>query len=114
MTDTSQDDLRLWEILVPCQWNIGKPIRTRHHREWDRQVNAIAGGVTIFKPTKGKWISPSGTLYQDRMIPVRIACTAKQMDEIVRRTLKHYHDQEAVMYYMVSEVVRIVYRADGP
>lgn len=64
------------------------------------------------KPTKGKWISPNGVLFTDRMIPVRIACTAEQMRKIIRITLNHYSDQLAVMAYLVSEQVHIVYRED--
>jgi len=120
----AQEDIRetktqLWEILVPCHRNNGKPYRTRHHRQWDKQVIRVTGGMTIMKPTIGYWqneqigVGPGGDdnpIYRDRMIPVRIACTSKQMDEIIRRTLIHYPDQEAVMAYMVSEEVRIVHR----
>lgn len=103
----ASEPLELWEILVPCNRNDGTPIRTRHHRGWDEQVKKIAGGITIMRPAIGKWEE-----YTDRMIPVRIACTSKQMDEIIKRTLNHYNDQEAVMAYKISEEVRIV-RRDG-
>jgi hypothetical protein len=104
-------DIQLWEILVPCNWNDGKPVRTRHHRAWDDQVKRITGGMTIMRPAKGKWVNEEGKTFNDRMIPVRIACTSKQMDEIIRRTLNHYPDQEAVMAYVISEEVRIVHRS---
>lgn len=45
--------MNLYEILVPCQTNQGKPIRTRQHREWDRRVRLITGGLTILPPAKG-------------------------------------------------------------
>jgi hypothetical protein len=109
MCDDNKDQIKLYEILVPCNWNNGKPIRTRHHKQWDEQVKRIAGGITIFKPSIGKWVSPEGTTYIDRMIPVRVACTAKQIEEIIRRTIVHY-DQEAVMAYKISEEVKIVHR----
>lgn len=104
----TEQKLQLWEVLVPCNYNNGKPVRTRHHRAWDEQVNRITGGMTIFKPSIGKWVSPNGTLFTDRMIPVRIACTSTQINEILHRTIKHYK-QEAVMAYLISEEVKIVY-----
>jgi hypothetical protein len=100
----------LWEIMVPCQRNNGRPYRTRHHRAWDTQVQRITGGLTIMRPTIGKWVSPSGDLFRDRMIPVRVACTSAQLDEIVRRTLNHYPDQIAIFAYKISDEVKIVYR----
>lgn len=104
------DDVRLWEILVPCNKNDGTPYRTRHHRAWDVQVKRITGGMTIFQPTIGKWISPDGEEFVDRMIPVRVACTRAQIREIINRTLNHYPDQEAVMAYKISEEVIIEHR----
>lgn len=107
-----QNQLKLYEILVPCQRNDGTPIRTRHHRAWDEQIRRITGGLTILKPAIGQWVSPDGELFKDRMIPVRIACTSEQIDEVIRRTLNHYPDEAAVMAYIISEEVRIVHRND--
>jgi len=98
----------LWEILVPTVRNEGKPYRTRYHRVWDAKVREISGGLTILRPAKGQWISPeSKTLYSERMIPVRIACTREQMEEIALMT-KKYYEQEAVMYFAVSNEVYFV------
>ena len=73
----------LWEILVPTvRRKDGKPIRTRYHRVWDGKVRAIAGGLTILQPAKGQWVSPSGELFSERMIPVRVACSEEQIDKI--------------------------------
>jgi hypothetical protein len=97
----------LWEILVPRKWNDGKPIRTRHHRQWDKRVRAISGGMTIHPPTiKGEWVSPEGELYVDSTIPVRLTCTRQQIEEIMDFTAKHYR-QKAVMAYKVSSDVII-------
>lgn len=95
---------------MPTVRNNGKPYRTRHHREWDRQVRKITGGLTILAPAKGQWISPSGELYLERMIPVRIACNEAQMAEVVKTTLNHYPDQQAIMHYEVSNLVQITER----
>jgi len=103
-------DLRLFEILVPCQWNSGQPIRTRHHREWDKRVRRITGGLTILRPGKGQWVH-EGELYEDRVIPVRVFCTDAQISEIVQITIEHY-EQEAVMHYCVSDWCLITYCSD--
>ena len=103
-------EVKLWEVLVPCARNDGKPYRTRHHRAWDTQVKRISGGITILQPAKGKWYNDQGMLFVDRVIPVRIACTEDEIEEIIQRTLNHYPDQEAVFAYCISSDVRIRYR----
>lgn len=97
----------VWEILVPRKWNDGTEITIEHHREWDKKVRDIAGGLTIMPPTiKGEWISPDGQLFIDSTIPVRIGCTKKQMEDILFFTTEHYK-QEAVMAYKISDTVMI-------
>jgi hypothetical protein len=98
--------LSLFEILVPTQRNNGRPIRTRCHRAWDARVRTITGGLTILAPTKGQWVSPQGELFSERMIPVRIACTEEQIERIADMTARFY-EQKAVLFYMVSDHVRI-------
>ena len=107
MTQT-QKNKNLFEILVPTQRNDGRPIHLRFHRIWDRKVREIAGGLTILTPVKGQWIYEN-TLFQERMIPVRIATTKQAMEEIARFTLKYY-EQFAVLYYRVADDVTIITR----
>jgi hypothetical protein len=96
---------KLWEILVPVSYvGLGR-IKKKHHKKWDRKVSKIAGGLTLFKPKKGRWLSDS-KLFREKMIPVRIAATEKEMKEIATLTAKHY-DQKAIMYYLISEQVVI-------
>lgn len=95
----------MWEILVPCTHRVsGKPIRTRFHKVWDKKVFEITGGMTILTPTRGKWVSTDGDLYEEKMIPVRIACTKDQIEKIIKMTADYY-DQLAVMAYKVSAEV---------
>jgi len=96
----------LWEILVPTQHKDGRPIHTRFHRVWDGKVRGLSGGLTIMKPVMGQWVSPDESLFKERMIPVRVKCTAEDIDRIADMTAKYY-DQEAVMYYAISYVVVI-------
>src|SRR3989442_1195654 len=97
---------KLWEILVPVTYVGLGPIRKKHHKRWDAKVSKIAGGLTLFKPKKGRWLSGS-KLFKEKMIPVRIAATENEMRKIAKFTAKHYH-QKAIMYYLVSDTVMIV------
>lgn len=103
--------LQLWEILVPTIRNDGRPISARFHRVWDAKVREISGGLTIFKPAKGQWVSPEGQLFHERMIPVRIACTEEEILRIIYMTCVYY-EQEAVMATLISEKVLIMNRND--
>lgn len=98
--------MELWEILVPTKSNDGVPFRTRYHRVWDERVRKISGGLTIRPPSKGQWKSPSGNLFVERMIPVRIGCTEEQIRIIMDMTAVYY-DQEAIMAYRISDNVII-------
>ena len=100
----------LYEILVPCNWNDGTPIRTRHHREWDKRVRKISGGLTILKPGKGQWVH-DGKFYADRVIPVRVYCMCEEMQDIVQITIQHY-EQEAVMYYPIANWALITHATE--
>ena len=125
----------MWEILVPTEKRIKTPMptaedgwgddvegaledwkrrnsyTTRYHRVWDEKVRAITGGLTILQPAKGQWVSPQGELYQERMIPVRIAATRAQIDGIIDMTMAYY-DQLAVLCYKVSDEVIIRHVCD--
>ena len=121
----------LYEIIVPTIYgDTMKPIRTAHHKEWDKFVQSITGGLTIFAVGKGKWVDSDGTEYPERVIPVRVMVEEEifipefddlfnfkpriyetsQIDKIVKFTLSHYR-QKAVMYYKVSDNVQVVYAA---
>ncbi len=97
----------MWEILVPTvvpNTNGTKFFRTRYHRVWDQKVRAITGGLTIMSPSKGQWVSPTGVLFVERMIPVRIVADRQQIEQIIDMTLEYY-SQEAVLCYKVSDEV---------
>lgn len=99
---------KLFEVLVPTKYgDTIKPVSTKHHKNWDAVVRKISGGLTILKPGKGQWVFEQ-SLWEERIIPVRIMCSENQIKQIVNFTIKHYR-QKAVMYYVVSEDCRIVY-----
>ena len=95
----------MWEILVPTVMPNGKPIRTKFHKVWDQKVYAITGGLTVLTPTKGKWVCPEGSLFEERMIPVRVACTREQLNTIVDMTLAYYKQKAVLAYKISSEVI---------
>lgn len=93
------EPIKVWEVLVPTCDNNGKTFPKSHHEEWDKHVCTYSGGLTIYNTVKGTW----GTI-KERLIPVRIACTEKQMKEIMEFTSIHY-GQEEVMAWEISETV---------
>jgi len=97
----------MWEVLVPTiHYESNNPIKTKFHRIWDAKVRKITGGLTIMPVAKGQWISPVGRLFVERMFPARIMCNDNKIQEILKMTKEHYN-QEAVMYYKISDVVKI-------
>ena len=98
----------VWEILIPTIVN-NRPVHTRFHRVWDARVRAISGGLTIMPPAQGQWVS-SNRLLEERMIPVRIACTREQINSIADMTAAYY-SQSAVMFYRISDEVVIKHYA---
>ena len=99
----------LWEILVPASNNKDQKFTYEHHKEWDVFVKKVTGGVTVMKTAKGQWVSPTGKLYIDRMIPCRIVCGEEQISEIIDFTIEHYN-QEAVLAYRISTNVILRYK----
>jgi hypothetical protein len=95
---------KLWKILVPVT-NDGKKIKKKYHRKWDHKVSEIAGGLTLFKPKKGRW-KYGDRMFSEKMIRVEIAATQDEIITIARITAEHY-SQKAVMYYLKSEQVVI-------
>jgi hypothetical protein len=100
----------LWEILVPAS-NGKDRFSYEHHKQWDSFVKNITGGVTVMKPAKGQWVSPTGKLYIDRMIPCRIVCSEEQISEIIDFTIDHYN-QEAVLAYRISTNVILRHKSE--
>ena len=102
---------KLWEILVPTvrpNTNGTKFFTLKFHKKWDAKVHEISGGLTVMTPTKGQWVSPSGVLFVERMIPVRIIASDNEIHKIIDMTLEYY-EQDAVMCYKISDEVILKY-----
>lgn len=97
------DKIELYRILVPAS-RPDKIIKLSHHKAWDDKVRQISKGLTILTPAKGQWVNSSGDIIHDRVIPVEIACTLEEIEQIARMTLEHY-DQECVMVNRISDKV---------
>ena len=105
-------DLKIWCILIPTlkARKSRRPFfSTRHHKVWDDYVRGLAGGLTIFAPSKGQWTNENNQVIEERVLPVNIACTDDIFEKIIDFTMSHY-DQDALMYYKVSEEVSIIKR----
>jgi hypothetical protein len=102
----------LWEILVPTIDREKTEYVKGFHKKWDAKVREISGGLTIRSVEKGQWVHPvSKSVFAERMIPVKISGTRRQIEEICWMTAKYY-DQEVVMAYRISEEVLMVHK-DG-
>ena len=98
--------IQLFEILVPTKYgDTLADIPKRKHLEWDNKVQALAGGLTVLSPAKGKWTF-KGKEYPEAVIPVRIMCSSSIMQEIVPMTAIHFR-QKAVMFYILASKVWI-------
>jgi hypothetical protein len=69
---------------------------------WDKRVKEVSGGMTIHMPSIGKWVSPEGKVFEERMIPVNFIATEAQARDIVRHTIEYY-EQEAVLCIKLAE-----------
>ncbi len=102
----------LWEILVPTQFDDTKEdISIAHHREWDRLVREVSGGLTMLRSATGQWVQ-LGEVQQESVIPVRLIATREQMEEIAKFTARHYR-QKVIMVYKISDEVLFM-SATGP
>jgi hypothetical protein len=93
--------MKLWEILIPVCDNSGKRFAARHHATFEEMVRTMAGGLTKCAPVEGQWVDGK-TLYREKMQPVRIATTARNIKKLALLAKAHYR-QLAVMYYPLSE-----------
>lgn len=99
-------ETELWEILVPTSTPLKSILRKSFHQAWDRKVSKISKGLTLLPKVYGKWIDS-----KEQSIPVRIACTKDQIREIAKITIDHYN-QEAVLYWKISDCAIIYTRDD--
>lgn len=97
----------LWELLVPAHtFNDGERISLLHHREFDRYVESIAGGLTIMKPVRGMWREEtSDNSFHEPMIPIRIMCNKEQVMRIIDFTISHYRQKAVICYKLSDEVI---------
>ena len=95
----------LWEILVPKFSNKKRKFSVKFHKEWDKMVEKISGGLTILRTAKGRWINPDRKLFAEVMIPVRIYCSENEIEKIMKFTL-NYYNQEEVFCYLISNKIK--------
>jgi hypothetical protein len=96
-------------VLVSKASNFGQEYSLEYRRQWDSQIRQITGGLTIFKKSRGQWISPVSELFNEEMIHVRVFCSKNSLDKILKFTLEHYN-QKVVMAYEVSNNIILKYK----
>ena len=102
-----------WQIYVPKNDPKGNKYILEYHRAWDNQVRSVAGGLTIYPPAIGQWVDPTDNeLIREPVIPVQVACTREQMEQIADITAVHY-SQRAVMFYCLSDTVVVIHYENG-
>lgn len=101
--------LELWEILIPTTIE-GISLTVGYHMDWDSKVRKITKGLTILNTVSGQWEPYEDDIYEERMIPVRIACTKEQLEEILSFTIKYYKQKE-IFAYRISDKI-IAYKLD--
>lgn len=101
----------LWEIFIPTTMKHPSgsdlTVSVAHHLAWDTKVSAICKGLTLLPRVRGKWLNE-----EERSIPVRIVCSSYEIERIAEITGEHYQ-QDAVLYWMVSDKAVILQMGDG-
>lgn len=97
----NMEEKHVWEILVPTIDKDNIPFTIKFHKEWDKYVRNLTGGLTVCPQTKGQWTNESGDLFIEKMIPVKIVTTRERMEWVVTFT-KDYYNQEAILAYRIS------------
>lgn len=84
-------------ILKTCENNFdrGWLFTAKHHRIFYKFILNLSKGYSVLSELEGVWQNEKGTIYQEKMIPVRIACTDEQIKEIAEFAKTHY-EQEAI------------------
>ena len=98
--------MNLYEILIPRADNQKNIFSRAHNLLWENEARKIAGGLSVCPPIEGQWEN-DGKVYREKMIPVRIACSARKIAKLVNFAKLHFR-QLSIMYYPVSRDVRFV------
>ena len=100
--------MNLYEILVPTKYgDTQKPISTKHHKEWDKRVRTLTGGLTILTPAKGQFVYEN-SLLKERIIPVRIMCEESIMQQIVQLTINTIARRQSCSSYSLREPILLM------
>ena len=68
--------MKLYEVLIPRADNEKNIFSRAHNLLWQEEVRKSAGGLSLCPAIEGQWEN-GGKVYREKMIPVRIACSAK-------------------------------------
>lgn len=96
----------LYEFLLPVRSNDGSEIPDRIYKGLLGRILALAGGYTLPGKALGGWINGQGSTQVENMLPLRVACTPDQAQEIVAMIADTFPDQESLMSYVLSDQVQ--------
>jgi hypothetical protein len=98
-TNFTQDQMRIWEILLP----LGKKYSKKHYKRWYKFIVQNNSHI-IFKPQINKNLYESGI---DLAMPIKILSTKDSMDKIGQFSIKHF-DRNSIIFYSITEQINIV------
>lgn len=115
--------MKLYEIQIPVRPNtvnsfkLGReitgvghyfPVFTEKHNErFFEYVLGLCGGFSVLPEIEGTWADESGTLYREKMIPVRFATDGYFADDnvkLIAEFAKKHYDQKAIFVAELGEV----------
>jgi len=96
----------LWEIMIPKNIDKHTIFHVSSHRQWNKYVEELTGGMVFFSNLDRRWISSTKTSpYFDNKIPVRIFCSKEQMDKIIDFTMQHYDQKHVIAYELSNNII---------
>lgn len=85
--------MNLYEILIPVANNDGKEFPEKYRQAFIDFIGILVGGVTVYPVVDGQWYEGENR-YAEKMIPVRINCTDKEIDAIAWEAKKTFEQKK--------------------
>lgn len=92
----------MYEFLVPVVSNAGVPFK--NHETLYAYLRLKFGGVTVAPAVEGQWLSPTGRVYIEPMIPVQVIMPESEVVPVAT-LIKNMFEQEGVCVVRLGEAV---------
>ena len=93
--------MKLYEILIPANNN------NAQRAKWTEAVTHLASGLTIEANVFGAWKDGECHILKEGMTPVRIACKADVLANIILFTCEHYAQKEVFVWVVSPEAAML-------